>query len=67
MEWNEVKRKHEFNDKGTKNQIKRNKPRTQLMIEDFSSRNLLCFVLIKIKGKEMKWMRALILIEQKAQ
>ena len=26
MEWNEVKRKHEFNDKGTKNQIKRNKP-----------------------------------------
>ena len=36
------------------------------MIEDFSSRNLLCFVLIKIKGKE--WMtRALILIEQKAQ
>ena len=22
------------------------------MIEDFSSRNLLCFVLIKIKGKE---------------
>ena len=34
------------------------------MIEDFSSRNLLCFVLIKIKGKEM---RALILIEQKAQ
>ena len=49
-----MKRKHEFNDKGTKNQIKRNKPRTQLMIEDFSSRNLLCFVLIKIKGKEMK-------------
>lgn len=25
--------------------------RTQLMIEDFSSRNLLCFVLIKIKGQ----------------
>lgn len=44
--------------------IKSQHTRTQLMIEDFSSRNLLCFVLIKIKGK---FTRALILIEQKAQ
>ena len=28
-----------------------NETRTQLMIEDFSSRNLLCFVLIEIKGR----------------